>query len=85
MLNCRYRDEQAFPSSFVMEPHLPEGAHLPCRYSIDKERRLVINVAWDRLTFPEMRALQEELKTDPNFDRAVPSLRPVRPSSVWRA
>jgi hypothetical protein len=41
---------------------------LPCRYSIDKERRLVTNVAWDRLTFAEMRALQEELKSDPNFD-----------------
>lgn len=41
---------------------------MPCRYVIDKERRLVISTGWDRLTFAEMKAQQDELTSDPNFD-----------------
>ena len=41
---------------------------MPCSYVIDKERRLVINTGWDRLTFAEMKAQQEELSSDPDFD-----------------
>ena len=47
---------------------------MPCRYVIDKGRKLVINVAWDRLTFSEMRAIQNELASDPNFDPAFNQL-----------
>lgn len=41
---------------------------MPCRYFIDKKRRLVINFGWDRLTFAEMQSQQSELLHDPNFD-----------------
>jgi hypothetical protein len=41
---------------------------MPWNYSIDKERRLIISKAWDRLTFAEARAHEEELESDPDFD-----------------
>lgn len=41
---------------------------MPCRYVIDKKRRLVISTGWDRLTFPEMRAHQDQLLADSDFD-----------------
>jgi hypothetical protein len=34
---------------------------MPCRYVIDLERRLVISTGWERLTYPEMEAHQEQL------------------------
>jgi hypothetical protein len=43
-------------------------SHVPCRYSIDKERRLVICTGWGRLTFADMRAQQDELTGSPDFD-----------------
>lgn len=43
---------------------------MPCSYAIDKERRLVITKVWDRVTFPEIRAHQEQFKNDPDFDPA---------------
>ena len=42
---------------------------MPVQYVIDKERRLVITSAWDRVTFAEARAHQERLKGDPDFNR----------------
>ena len=41
---------------------------MPCRYVIDKERRLVISTAWDRVTFTEMRANQDQLLCDADFN-----------------
>jgi hypothetical protein len=41
---------------------------MPCRYVIDKERRLVISTAWDRVSFAEAKAHQDQLKDDPAFD-----------------
>jgi len=41
---------------------------VPCRYVIDKERRLVISTAWDRVTFTEMRANQDQLLCDADFN-----------------
>ena len=40
---------------------------MPVQYVIDRERRLVITTAWDRVTFAEARAHQEQLKHDPDF------------------
>jgi hypothetical protein len=34
---------------------------------IDKERRIVITTAWDRVTFAEGKAHQDKLKSDPDF------------------
>jgi hypothetical protein len=41
---------------------------MPCRYVIDKERRLVVTTAWDRVTFAEAKAHQDQLANDPAFD-----------------
>ena len=41
---------------------------MPCRYVIDKEHRLVISTAWDRLTYAEIDALYQRLLSDPDFD-----------------
>ena len=40
---------------------------MPVQYVIDKERRLVITTASDRVTFAEARAHQEGLRDDPDF------------------
>lgn len=39
------------------------------RYVIDKERRLVVCTLWDRLTFAEVTALQDQLLSNPDFNR----------------
>ena len=41
---------------------------MPCRYVIDRERRLVITTGTDRPTFAEMKAIQDQLESDPDFD-----------------
>lgn len=41
---------------------------MPCRYVIDKERRLVITTGWDHLTFAEAKAHQDQLLIDPDFN-----------------
>jgi len=41
---------------------------MPCRYVIDKERRLVISTGWDQVTFEEMKAHQDQLALDPEFN-----------------
>jgi hypothetical protein len=40
---------------------------MPCRYAIDIERGLVISTAWDRVTFAEIKAHQDQLASDPEF------------------
>jgi len=40
---------------------------LPCRYVIDKERRLVISTCWGRLTYEEMKAHDDQLEKDHDF------------------
>ena len=40
---------------------------VPCRYVLDKERRLVISTGWDRLTFAEAKAHDDQLLSDPDF------------------
>jgi|SRR5579862_2946964 len=41
---------------------------MPCRYVIDKTRRLVISTGWDCLTYAEMKAHQDQLLSDANLD-----------------
>jgi hypothetical protein len=41
---------------------------MPCRYVIDQQRRLVITTAWDRVTFTEAKAHQDQLSNDAAFD-----------------
>lgn len=41
---------------------------MPCRYDIDKDRRLVISTGWDRLPFAEAKARQDQLGIDPDFN-----------------
>ena len=43
------------------------GLLMPCRYVIDKERRLVISTGWDRVTFSEIKVHQDQLLSDPDF------------------
>lgn len=43
------------------------GPGMPCRYVIDKERRLVVSTASDCVTFAELKAHQEQLASDPDF------------------
>lgn len=41
---------------------------MPCRYAIDVGLGLVISTGWDRVTFDELKAHQERLLNDPEFD-----------------
>jgi hypothetical protein len=41
---------------------------MPRRYSIDKERRLVISTGSDQLTFAEIKSHQDQLLNDPDFN-----------------
>lgn len=41
---------------------------MPCRYVIDIGRGLVISTGWGRVTFNEMKAHQDQLLSDPEFD-----------------
>jgi hypothetical protein len=43
---------------------------MPCRYFIDMERRLILSTGWDRVTFAEIEAHQEQLVNDPDFNPA---------------
>ena len=47
---------------------------MPCRYVIDKERKLVITKAWGVLTFAEAMAHQDQLAVDPEFSREFSQL-----------
>jgi len=40
---------------------------MPCSYVIHKERRLVVTTGWGCLTFEEMRAHDDQLRSDPDF------------------
>ncbi len=42
---------------------------MPCRYVIDKDRRLVVTTAWDCVTFADAKQHQEQLNADPTFNR----------------
>ena len=41
---------------------------MPCRYVIDTQRRLILSKGWGRVTFAEIKALQEQMLNDPAFD-----------------
>jgi len=47
---------------------------MPCSYVIDKEKRLVISSAWDRVSFAEVINHQDQLKADPAFNPAFNQL-----------
>jgi hypothetical protein len=47
---------------------------MPCRYAIDKARRLVITTLSGRVTFDEAKAHQTELAQDPDFSREYSQL-----------
>lgn len=40
---------------------------MPVSYVIDKERRLVITTGWGRVTFSEINAYEDRLRSDPDF------------------
>ena len=40
---------------------------MPCTYTIDKAKRLVLTTGWEVLTFEEAMAHQDQLRTDPDF------------------
>jgi hypothetical protein len=41
---------------------------MPCSYVVDKQKRLVLTTAWNRVTFAEAKHHQDQLKDDPSFD-----------------
>jgi hypothetical protein len=41
---------------------------MPCRYVIDAAHGLVITSGWDRVTFADIKAHQDRLANDPDFD-----------------
>ena len=41
---------------------------MPCRYLIHRDRRLVVSTGWERVTFVELKAHQDQLGGDPDFD-----------------
>jgi hypothetical protein len=41
---------------------------MPCHYVIYRERRLVVSIGSERVTFAEMKAHQDQLIADPDFD-----------------
>jgi len=46
----------------------PQNFAMPVEYIIDKQRRLVVTTAWDRVTFADFKAHQDRLLNDPDFD-----------------
>ena len=52
---------------YRFHPSVQYDLFMPCRYVIDKERRLVISTAWDRLTFAQAKAHDDQLLSDPDF------------------
>jgi hypothetical protein len=47
---------------------------MPIRYTIDRDRRLVISTGWERLTFAEVMVHRERFTHDPDFDPAFNQL-----------
>jgi hypothetical protein len=47
---------------------------MPTRYVIDKERRLVVSSAWDRVSYQEMVTHRNRLRDDPAFNPAYDQL-----------
>jgi hypothetical protein len=47
---------------------------MPCRYVIDGDRRLVITTGWERVTFAEALAMQNQMLSDPGFNPAFSQL-----------
>jgi len=43
---------------------------MPFRYTIDKERRLIVSKGWGILTKNELLAYRHQLRSDPNFDES---------------
>jgi hypothetical protein len=41
---------------------------MPCRYTIYKNRRLVVTIGWDPFTFAEGLAHEDQISLDPDFD-----------------
>lgn len=40
---------------------------MPCRYVIDKERKLVVSTGWGHVTVDEMMVHDDRLRSDPDF------------------
>jgi len=56
---------------------------MPVRYVIDKERRLVVTTAWDRVTYTEIKAHRDQLLTDPAFNSEFDQLIDVTRATAW--
>jgi|SRR3974390_1024122 len=41
---------------------------MPCRYVINIEKRIVVSVGWDRVTFDEITAHRAQIARDPEFN-----------------
>lgn len=61
------------PQSCTIRPD--SSVSMPCSYVIDSQKRLVLSTAWDRITFNEVIAHQDQLSSDsafnPDFDQLV--------------
>jgi hypothetical protein len=56
-------------------PHIARiGSEVNVRYSIDKRRRLIFMTAEGRVTFDDLRAHQDRLLADPEFDKSFDQL-----------
>jgi hypothetical protein len=42
---------------------------MPCRYTIDIPKALIISTAWDRVTYTEIKRHHDDMVNDPDFDR----------------
>jgi hypothetical protein len=56
---------------------------MPVRYVIDRERRLVVTTAWDRVTYAEVKAHQDQLLSDPAFNPEFDQLIDVTSATAW--
>ena len=57
---------------------------MPIHYSIDRGRRIVFTTWSDQLTYEELRAHLDELRSDPNFDPSFDQLINLSDVSVIR-
>jgi hypothetical protein len=47
---------------------------MPIRYVIDKDRRVVVSIGWDRVSSAEIRAHRDQLANDPDLNPAFNQL-----------
>jgi hypothetical protein len=58
--------------------------YLPLHSTIDKKLRLVIGTAWGCVTFPEIKAHQDKMLSDPDFNPEFNQLMDASKVTDWR-